>query len=538
MKEPGLMFAPLVRVSTERQERRGESLNTQRQQLETAIKTLNGKIFKWYCGQESASPDHERKILEKLMADAEAGRFDAVMAVDASRWSRDNQKSKTYLSILKKNKIQFYLLTKHMDLNEPFNNLILGLGVEINEFFASEQAYKSLLNKIGMAKKKIPSSGQHPYGRIYNKETKTWSINKDEQKIIVDIANRYLKGESFQSIRKLYKMNIPNLHKILKQRCGDSYDVHFKSERFNIDEIVGIKIPRLLPDNIIEKIKKKSGANLTYLHGQPSKNKYLLSRMIFCQECGLALSGETNKEGRRYYRHLPYSTCQNPLTNRVPANLIEDCVLGDIYKMFGDKPAIEKAAKAAIPDLVEKQEMQDSITRLEKELIKIDKSKERVFDMIEDGTINKTDVKKRMTALKEREALLSAELDKIKSELINIPTKADINKSAALLMRIKTNILKSEKHLSKMGWEDKRKLLQAVFAGKDSEDKRLGVYISRKKDRFVYSIHGILNQTLTDFVRDSSKEKITASDYLIEEDYIKEDLGRICSPHNRGRYDQ
>src|SRR4030067_1451650 len=37
-----LEFAPLVRVSTERQEKQGESLNTQRTQLEAAVERMGG----------------------------------------------------------------------------------------------------------------------------------------------------------------------------------------------------------------------------------------------------------------------------------------------------------------------------------------------------------------------------------------------------------------------------------------------------------------------------------------------------------------
>ena len=37
-----LEFAPLVRVSTERQEKQGESLNTQRTQLEASVERLGG----------------------------------------------------------------------------------------------------------------------------------------------------------------------------------------------------------------------------------------------------------------------------------------------------------------------------------------------------------------------------------------------------------------------------------------------------------------------------------------------------------------
>ena len=74
-----LKFAPLIRVSTEIQEKRGESLKTQRKQLEEAINSLRGTVYHWYEGQEHATPDQERKILDQLLMDAREGKFDAVM---------------------------------------------------------------------------------------------------------------------------------------------------------------------------------------------------------------------------------------------------------------------------------------------------------------------------------------------------------------------------------------------------------------------------------------------------------------------------
>jgi DNA invertase Pin-like site-specific DNA recombinase len=180
MIQSGLRFAPLIRVSTERQEQQGESLKTQKTDLETDIKSMGGEICNWYAGQEHSTPDYERKILDDLMADALAGKFDAVMVADISRWSRDNQKSKKHLSVLKEKQIQFYWLGRHMDLNVPFNNLMIGMGTEINEFFAAEQGYKSIINKIERAKKGYPSSGQIPYGRTMNYPAASYGVSKPE----------------------------------------------------------------------------------------------------------------------------------------------------------------------------------------------------------------------------------------------------------------------------------------------------------------------------------------------------------------------
>ena len=536
--EQGLRFAPLIRVSTEKQEKRGESLSTQKKQLESAIKNLNGSVYKWYEGQEHGTPDHERKILDELMTDAQASRFDAVMVVDASRWSRDNQKSKTYLSILKKQDIEFYLLTRHMDLTQPFNNLILGMGVEINEYFAAEQAYKSMINKVERAKKGYPSSGQIPYGRTFNKETKTWSIDKEKQQIVQDAANRYLKEEGLRNIAAFYKMNLPNLHKILKQRSGDSYDIHFRSEKFGIDETVAMKVPRLLPQDIIEKIKRRSAANLTFTHGQ-SKHQYLLARMIFCSECGMAFFGQASRKGLLHYRHSRTDRCKKP-NAYLPAPIIESNILSDIFRMFGDRPAMERAAKAAIPDLKESEALLLTVSQAEKALAKIERAKDNLLSQVEQGNLVGDDLKNRMAKLKESESRLLSALDSAKQKMQSIPTKEAIAKKSVWLMRLTKDILKSEGHLAEMSFDDKRKLLQAVFDGKDADGKRLGVYISKnKKGDWIYTIKGIMGLSLTDFVR--QLEPSRPEDYLMESDYIekeKQDLPCIHAPYHRRGDDQ
>jgi hypothetical protein len=61
-----LRFAPLVRVSTEKQSEKGESLRTQVSQIKLYVQSLGGRIQNncWqYCGQEHATPEQERKNL-------------------------------------------------------------------------------------------------------------------------------------------------------------------------------------------------------------------------------------------------------------------------------------------------------------------------------------------------------------------------------------------------------------------------------------------------------------------------------------------
>jgi len=61
-------------------------------------------------------------------------------------------------------------------------------------------------------------------------------------------------------------------------------------------------------------------------------------------------------------------------------------------------------------------------------------------------------------------------------------------------LQMMRQFLSRPKHLGEMSFDDKRKLLQHAFSGKDAEGKRCGVYVSRTaEDRWVYTIKGVFN---------------------------------------------
>lgn len=487
MKQPGLRFAPLIRVSTEKQEKQGESLATQKTDLEKDIKSMGGSIFKWYAGQEHATPDFERIILDQLIADAEQHKFDAVIIWSLDRWSRDDLRGPQDLKVLKDNGIRFFERTREHDLHDENQYFMIALYGLMGRTQALATTRKSILNRIHRAKQGFPTGGALPFGRTYTKKN-GWGIDPVKQKIIQDAAKRYLRGEGLADIALRHKMDKTTLAVSLKKRSGDTWEQRFTSKKLGIDETVQTKIPRLLSKATIAQILERSESNKTYTHGL-AKNSYLLSRMIFCEACGFAIAGHPAPDGTLYYRHARHGDCKT--FNSVRADLIERHVIDDIFRMLGDRPAMEAAAKAAIPNLAELEELKTGIEEAEKELVRIKKGKGRFIDGLAEGTIAKEDIKEGMIRLKEREALLLAEIDIAKVKCATIPTKEEVNRKSTLLLRLMEGILKGQKHLSEMPFDEKRKLLQYAFGGKDASGKRLGVYIGKDPNgNWIYTIRG------------------------------------------------
>lgn len=501
-----MKFAPLIRVSTEKQEKQGESLRTQRTQVINYVKNLGGSIpeMNWqYSGQEHATSNFERIKLQKLLQDSRKGLFDAVIVVDASRWSRDNRKSKEGLQVLRDNGIKFYVGTSEFDLYNPEHIFFLGMTAEFGEFQARQQTLKSITNRIERAKQGIPTTGKLPFGRLYDRKTHKWSIDPEAQKKIKLAADSYLKGEQMSKIATALGMNHPNLWKILTKRSGCEWIIKFKVKKLNVDEQVTINIPPLLPPETIKAILEKSKANKTYTHGQ-IKNKYLLARAVFCAECGNAMFGQTNHNNRRYYRH-PRGRKNNPCNPGywVRADQLEEAIIIQLYAMFGNPQILKDAVERATPNSERIEELKSMLTDITKDISVNQTQINNLVRAVAEGTLPNDTVKEKMEELKKKEeALKSGEL-RIQNELDMLPdykrqlSKLAIEaKKAAALRRAYL-----PERLPQMTYEEKRELVQIAFAGKDMNGKRLGVYVQKNPDgNWHYEVRGIVHMAtpLTD----------------------------------------
>lgn len=485
-----LIFAPLIRVSTETQEKQGQSLRTQREQLTLAIESLGGEVFKWYEGQEHSTPDYERKILEELMVDAQAGKFNAVIVADLSRWSRDNGRSKQDTRTLQDLGVRFFEGAREINLFDPTQAFVLGMGVEVAEFFASQQSYKSVINRINRAKQGFPVCTL-PYGRTFDKVTRTWGIDPKCRERVQQVAALYLEGGSWRELGKMFGMNPASLCLTMNHRCGDTWEQHFKSKRHGINVVIPTKVPRLLPESVILAIREKSADRATW-DKKTQATEYLFSRIIFDAETGHALSGTCNSRGVRYYK--PFHGEAHKFT--INAEILEKTILGELFEVLSSRKSLREAVFSGNPIGAVAERLQGELNLKREEFARVEANFENILTAIEnaeDITSLMDRVKPKMKALEERSNKLKDEIGVLEARLDSLPSDTEIEASrgkwAGLLEAVQESHLSSGLPLENLPFEERKKIIRLIFGGKDETGRRYGIYISHlggspKKYRF------------------------------------------------------
>jgi DNA invertase Pin-like site-specific DNA recombinase len=483
----GLRFGAWVRVSTEKQEKRGESLRVQHDSEERDVAHMGGTVVEWYGGQEHATPGWEKKELKRLIADAARGKFDAVIVAYHDRWDRGDKESDRGLEVFKEHGIRFFVGAGEIDLFDPQDEFMMDVHGALGKFVARQQSKKSIDSRVQRARDGLPAAGRLPFGRTFDPHTETWGVDPTKKAVVEEAARRYLAGEKMPAIAKSLGMNPTQLHKTLMQKCGPEWVQRFRSKALNIDERVVTPVPALLDEATIAAYHARAEGNRTWARtpaGPVSRSgrrfrTYLLSRVVFCQCCGRALTGQAIRDRFRYYRTTAGCAC-HAKRQWVPAEDLEEAVLEDLFQLFGNADRVRKAVEAAVPDQDKVAQDRAQLSRVSGDLEKVRAGRDRLIDAITEGAVTAAHAKAKLAELDSREQALAAERDGLAALLEGLPTPEEVEAQAERASAaFKATLDRVNRDYDTMTWEEKRALLGMVFGGKLPDGRRLGVYVER-----------------------------------------------------------
>jgi hypothetical protein len=488
-----LRLGGLIRVSGEAQERKGESLRVQRQQIEHAADLLGVAVTAWYGGQEHATEGWERKELKRLTAAVACGAIDAPILANATRWDRGSEEAAEAKKVFKAKGAPIFIGTTKYDLRVPEHELFLDMSSAFGKFDASSRRKASLLSRIKRAKDGKPSVGELPFGRTYDRQGGAWGIDPAKQALIADVAARYLAGERLYDLAREHGINHSGLCRVLRRDCGPEWVLDFNDSGLDIHEAVTLTVPRLLDEATVKRVVERMKARRNHARGRDAHD-YLLSGRVFCAACGYAMIGQPSvgngRTGRRwyYYRHQTrYGGAACPLRPRpmVRADVLDVEVVNQLHRLFGNPVEIDRAIRSAVPDcdkLLKRKE------HLEGKLAGIARARSRVLGLIERDAITDAQAEGKLLDLKGQEGALRGEAEGLAAQLAELPDEAQLRKYVEAVpgfVFVKDeagNYYKGGNDLATllgMTQEDKRRLIAAVFDSPLPGGAPAGVYIER-----------------------------------------------------------
>lgn len=561
-----LNFASLIRVSTEKQSKKGESLNTQEKQIRDAIKNkYNGNLLEEhiYKGQEHSSPGFERKILDRLLNNANNNAFDAVIVADLSRWGRENKKCKEGLEILRKKGIRFFDIHNEHDLTNDHDVFMLGMMGEIHEFQSKLISSKSMENRIERAKKGFPSFGSKPFGyrvaTVNHDGTAKWEIIPECRTLLEKAAKIYLsKNIGFDKLSTLLKeepewnlvkkntsirvLDSTSLADILINRSvRTEYKIKPKNKKYNN---ITIRLPEpLLSKTIVNAVKEKAIKNRVKLNKNYEYN-YPLSGILFCKECGKSLTGLKNGK-YRYYRHHAPSKKGSKCVDNIRAKEIEFAVLYEISLVINNicdlETALDNALENNAVDMNDIKERRNCIKILLKDL---NRKRSRFM-----ASVGMTENKVTRAGLVKEAECVDIEIDKYQEKLESIESTLStvvrsIDKKIVRNISKQLNVILGRKNIGGLSNKEKSDLFQYLIGGFSIEERKrlkIGVFVSDKIDEAcgekfkLVEINGLLigniNTPLTnspyigDFYHCQNLKKIELFDFT----QFLDNLGKIKS---------
>ncbi|NNJ27305.1 recombinase family protein [Alienimonas chondri] len=495
-KSKPLRIGGYYRVSTDDQADRGESLAVQKAAITSDAAALGGTVVEWYGGSEHGTAGHARPELARLLRDAEAGKFDAVMVFDLTRFSRDAATGEENKKRLRRCGVRFFVRTAESDPYDPNHGLTDGVQLLVADHSAKVQRKKSIESRISRARKGWPAAGRLPFGRDFDRD-KGWSVIEEKKALIREVAARYLAGESMERMAREKKMNQATLHRTLTRRSGGTWMQTFTDPEFGISETVPTPVPPLLDDKTIAAVLERAQYNKNY--GTERRiDRYLLRGMVYCGACGYTMQGQLGRGGKdAYYRH-PYKCggggCDIRPRPFVRCADLEDAVTRVLFDVLGDEAAITAAIRRAEPDAEANARMRSEAAGLRAQIAKLDEGRQRVIGLVERGTVTDDEADARLRKNADKRAKAADDLAGVERRLQNVPAPGDVAavaRKASASFREKVAAAK-RRMLIQCGPEHligahRRSLFEDVLVGSGPDGRPAGVYVYERPGERPYT---------------------------------------------------
>lgn len=416
-----------VRVSTEEQAQVLEgSIENQQHRLKNFVDMKNdqegrwGKVVEKYIDDGYSAKDTRRPAYQRMMRDIRAGKVNLILVADVSRLSRNIHDFCVLLKELEEHKAKFFSTKEQFDTSTPAGEMMIYNMINLAQFERKQTSERVSLNFHSRALRGLKNGGTPILG--YDPDpnnTGRMIVNEDEATGVRRVFELYLETGSLQATAKALegigvRPKLPkgrNYRHVAEGRWTldsvrtllSNYAYIGKREinrRFKNEDkdflkswqqyqIVDAAWPALVSQETFDEVQRLLKENYQKeraRYKEANHRVFLLSGILRCGECGMALIGQA-AHGRssvhRYYAHkyVPRDTVRCKI-KRFRADEIEAAVvehLDEILWRAGRLEQIEtnirKVLGTAGADHVAERD------RVQKELVAVEREVESAFKL-------------------------------------------------------------------------------------------------------------------------------------------------------------
>ena len=356
--------AAYVRVSTSEQKMHGISIDAQKQKLTDYAENHNMKIVEWYIdeGVSGRKPIAKRPELQRMVEDAEKGRFKRIIFIKLDRFFRSLAE---YHEAMKRIEPVIWTATEEKyDLSTANGRAFVNMKLTIAELEADTGGERVKIVNDYKVKSGMPLYGAQclPFCYTIEGEDKKYIV-KENQEMMEDAISHVMLNKSISGalvyIKNKYnsKLTYKAFVNALRNEmiCG--------SYRGN---------PNYCPPYITREMFDKLQTIITR-NPRTSKNEhsYIFSGLIRCPKCGWLLKGSfnVNRNGQRSYGYRCTKSSQDKnckFRTLVFESTVEKLMLSRVEEYIEEKEIgnIEITEKEKIANQVDVEELKAELNRL------------------------------------------------------------------------------------------------------------------------------------------------------------------------------
>lgn len=420
-----------TRVSTPRQgEEEKASLTEQEHRCRQYCQGKGYTVVAIYSDISSGATK-KRPRFQEMLKQAQAGKFDIIVAWKADRLARGIYPSAALFEALENTSITIETVA------EPFDRTTFEVRAVLARTELESIAQRTQVGREGNIKR-----GNHhirpPFGYDYDLACKRWVINELEARWVRQIFEWYIDGIPVHEIsRRLNNAGVPTkkqsrlgwtaqkISELVNSECyaGVAYYNKRKGGSNKVKDKshwVEMSVPPIISRETWEAAHNRRASNKRW-SPRNTQQIYLTQHTLICEECGYPFYIDSNRGkarlmcgGMRMYPHL--FNCRQPKT--MPEHRLGERLWEGVAGVLGSEEALETAVLSRAKQVAtEREPIERRLKQLTKTRNDLKLEQERVITGFRKGFYSEKQLNRQLRAIRAEDEQYAAEEDRLLADL-------------------------------------------------------------------------------------------------------------------------